>query len=92
MLNEANHEPLEVKKSQEEIHSKGFDIINSSLNNIRTDDVIDYNKIKLGVKTLEDAVLNLGDIPKIGNRRISKGMILQALAEKNLPLLRSISE
>ena len=92
MLNEINHEPLEVKKSQEEIHSKGFDIINSSLSNIRTDDVIDYNKIKLGVKTLEDAVLNLGDIPKIGNRRISKGMILQALAEKNLPLLRSISE
>lgn len=92
MLNEANHEPLEMKKSQEEIHSKGFDIINSSLNNIRTDDVIDYNKIKLGVKTLEDAVLNLGDIPKIGNRRVSKGMILQALAEKNLPLLRSISE
>jgi hypothetical protein len=56
------------------------------------EDIVDYGKIKLGVKTLEDAVLNLGDLPKIDAQRISKGLILKALATKNLSLIRSISD
>lgn len=56
------------------------------------DDRVTYGKIKLGVKTLEDAVLNLGDIPKINAQQISKGLILKALSTKNLPLIRTISD
>lgn len=53
---------------------------------------VDYNKIKIGVKTLDDAVMNLGEIPKVGGYRINKGMVLRALAEKDLPTLRMISD
>ena len=53
---------------------------------------LDYSKIKIGVKTLNDAVMSLGDIPRIGPYRISKGMVLKALAEKDLPTLRMISD
>lgn len=64
----------------------------SSYSHYSPEDVLDYNKIKVGVKTLSDAVINLGDIQKCGHYRISKGMVLQALAEKDLPTLRMISE
>ena len=56
------------------------------------DDVVDYNKIKLGVKTLEDAVLNLGDLPRIDAQRISKGLILKALSTRDAALIRTISD
>lgn len=56
------------------------------------DEVIDYNKIKLGVKTLEDAVLNLGDLPRIDAQRISKGLILKALSTGDTSLIRTISD
>ena len=66
--------------------------MNTSFSNVHPDSVIDYGKIKLGVKSLDDAVLNLGDIKKIGTRSFSKGTILQALATKDLQSLRAISE
>ena len=45
------------------------------------------------MKTLEDAVLNLGSLRKIGNRGYGdKVKVLQAINDHNLPLLRSISE
>ena len=54
---------------------------------------LDYRKIKVGVKNLDDAILNLGsynkDLPKY--RGVSKGMVLQALAMNDLPELRRIS-
>ena len=56
------------------------------------DEVVDYNKIKLGVKTLEDAVLNLGDLPRIDAQRISKGLILKALSTRDASLIRTISD
>ena len=54
--------------------------------------VINYNKIKVGVKTLEDAVFNLGDLVKNGNRNLAnKGLIMKALAENDLEVLRQVS-
>ena len=56
MLNEANHEPLEVKKSQEEIHSKehhlkreleGYYILHNKIIKLLKDDSItDHDKIE----------------------------------------------
>lgn len=83
-------ENLVAPNKQQAIHSKGFNM--SSYSHYSPEDVLDYNKIKVGVKTLSDAVINLGDIQKCGHYRISKGMVLQALAEKDLPTLRMISE
>ena len=56
------------------------------------ENVLGYNKIKVGVKTLEDAVFNLGDLVKNGNRNLAnKGMIMKALAENDLETLRQVS-
>nr|DAG86642.1 MAG TPA: portal protein [Caudoviricetes sp.] len=52
---------------------------------------IDYGKIKVGTKTLDDAVLNLGSMHKIRHDFGNKAFILQAISERNLPLIREIS-
>ena len=53
---------------------------------------MNYNKIKVGVKSLEDAVFNLGDLIKNGNRNLAnKGLIMKALAENDLEVLRQVS-
>ena len=76
-----------MNERTEEIRSKGFDLFNYQ-------GPLDYRKIKVGVKNLDDAILNLGtynnkNLPK--QNGINKGMILQALACNDLPELRRIS-
>lgn len=77
-----------MRNRQEEIRSKGFDMINSRRG---YEGPIDYGKIKVGTKTLDDAVLNLGSMPKIRHDFGNKAFILQAVSERNLPLIREIS-
>ena len=77
-----------MRNRQEEIRSKGFDMINSRRG---YEGPIDYGKIKVGTKTLDDAVLNLGSMPKIRHDFGNKAFILQAISERNLSLIREIS-
>lgn len=81
------------KRPQDLIHQKGFDIYNSGYMNHATSSMNEFRKIKVGVKNLDDAILNLGsyktDLPK--HLHISKGMIYKALAENDLVELRRIS-
>ena len=51
-----------------------------------------YGKIKVGVKTLDDAVLNLGSLSGNRKNRFDKATIIRALGDKDLPLLRAISD
>ena len=77
----------------EEIRSKGFDMFGTNYTLQDMEGPLDYRKIKVGVKNLDDAVLNLGsynaNLPKYNG--ISKGMVMQALADNDLPELRRIS-
>lgn len=50
-----------------------------------------YNKLKVGTKILEDAVLNLGALPKVNKQYANKQYILQAIANRDIPALREIS-
>ena len=50
-----------------------------------------YGKIKIGTKTLEDAVLNLGSIQKATKNQVNKGVIYRALADNDVEKLREIS-
>lgn len=79
---------------QEEIHSKGF-AIGSPIQHGGPGDgenPLEYNRIKVGVKTLKDAIYNLGEMVKVNERNIaSKEDILRALAEGDVPKLRNIS-
>jgi hypothetical protein len=69
----------------EAIHNKGFDMIGS----VSTD----YSKIKVGVKSLEDATLNLGSIKTSlpTYQYTNKKYIYKALAENDVAELRHIS-
>ena len=80
----------------EEVHSKGFDLFGStySLQDLdKLDDPMAYRQIKVGVKKLDDAILNLGTynkgLPRYNG--VSKAMVLQALAVNDLSELRRIS-
>ena len=77
-----------MQNRQEAIHSKGFNIVSQRQT---YEGPIDYNKIKVGTKTVNDAVLNLGAIASAEKRYGNKQVIYKALVEHDLPLLREIS-
>lgn len=50
-----------------------------------------YGKIKVGVKSLEDAVLNLGSIPQVKRNIINKSVIYRGLADNDVSRMREVS-
>jgi len=51
----------------------------------------DFSKIKVGVKNLEDAILELGSLKKVDPRLTKKETILRAIADNNLETMREVS-
>ena len=82
-----------------EIRAKGFDIYSGS-NRIEEQAKLPtgyqnpaiYNKIRLGVQTLDDAVYNLGDLKKTNPRLADKENVLQAINNYDLETMREISD
>jgi hypothetical protein len=75
------------------IHAKGFNM-NDNRSDYYSDAIpTEYKKIKVGVKNLDDAVLNLGSIKSSlpGRGYANKKLIMTALADNNLEELRNIS-
>lgn len=74
------------------IHAKGFDM-NMAREQLRSIEGTEFKKIKVGVKQLEDAVLNVSSLDEVvkGHQYGKKGYILKCLAEQNLTELRNIS-
>ena len=79
----------------EEIHSKGFNIIagQTDANLDRPTGYIgmppiDFNKIKVGAKTLDDAILNLGTYNKVNPRLANKIDVLRAIDNYDLKTIR----
>ena len=54
--------------------------------------IIDFDKIKVGAKTLDDAIIKLGDYSKINPRLADKATVLRAISTYDLPLMREISD
>ena len=80
------------KTRQQIIHEKGFNIVNNVNREIYNSNTpVEYNKIRVGVKTLDDAVLNLGAIKKVNSIYGNKYEVLRALGEKDIEKLREIS-
>ena len=52
---------------------------------------LDFSKIKVGVKSLSDAVLDLGQLKNPDRMNINKNAIIKALSDKDYPTLRAIS-
>ena len=75
------HDDIVLDESrQDAIHNKGFDMGTTQ-----------YGKMKVGVKTLDDAVLNLGEIRSASKNRFDKATIFKALADNDAEKLREIS-
>lgn len=90
----------------EEIKAKGFNIIQGSpdtefaspsngfqnINVSQPDYVpVEFNKIKVGAKSLDDAVLKLGDFKKANPRLADKETVLKAIDDYDLKTMREIS-
>lgn len=81
-----------MNERAKEIHDKGFNMLERSVSEYRNSENLDFSKIKVGVKNLEDAILDLGSLKKNVDIRIpSKQEILQALANKDIEKIREFS-
>lgn len=58
---------------------------------IKETPVVDFNSIKVGVKTLDDAVFKLGDLRKTNPRLADKCSVLRAIDNYDLKTMREIS-
>ena len=54
--------------------------------------VVDYNKIRIGAKVLDDAILRLGYLKKVNPRLADKQTILQAIDNYDLKTMREVSD
>ena len=79
---------MESKDRQEAIREKGFSMNGNS--------TTEYGKIKVGIKTLEDAIIELGCYRRLWDRGpirfYDKVEILKAIAERDYRKLRIISD
>ena len=80
----------EIKERQEQIHEKGFNM--SAATGLDAEGHLDYSKIKVGPKTLDDAILTLGTLPKSNKMYARKEQVVMALARNDIPKLREISQ
>ena len=81
---------------KEEIKKKGFKmslIDSASDSKIQNNFApIDFSKIKVGAKTLEDAILDLGNYQKVDKRLARRESILKSLYENDYAEMREISK
>ena len=88
-----------MRDRREEIHSKGFNIIAGQLDTNLDQPTgyagmpsLDFNKIKIGAKTLDDAVLKLGNLDKLNPRLANRDNVLRAIDTYDLKTMREISD
>jgi hypothetical protein len=53
---------------------------------------VDFAKIKVGLKTLEDAVVNIGDYKQVDSRLADKKEVLRAMHNNDTEMMREISD
>lgn len=84
----------------DEIKAKGFNIVQGSVDTDYREGYtgyqqipsIDFGKIKIGAKTLDDAVLNLGSFKRVNPRLADKATILRAIDNYDLKTMREVSD
>lgn len=80
-----------------EIKAKGFNVVQGAIKPeepkpIFNTPVLDFNRIKVGAKTLEDAIFSLGDFKKANPRVADKATVLNAIHNNDLAAMREISD
>lgn len=81
---------------KEEIKKKGFKMsfVDSTSNSETQNSFVpvDFSKIKVGAKTLEDAILDLGNYQKVDKRFTRRELILKSLYDNDYAEMREISK
>ena len=87
-----------MKNRREEIKKKGFAMqpernISEVYvpNSVKETPFTDFSKIKVGIKTLDDAIFNLGELKKINPRLANKETVLRAIQSNDIITMREIS-
>ena len=89
-----------MRNRVQEIKAKGFNVVQGSTDTdyreghtgYQATPTVDFGKIKVGAKTLDDAVLNLGVYKKINPRLCDKTTIIRAIDNYDLKTMREISD
>ena len=76
---------------KEQIRKKGFNIRLATQDSTQTYAPVDFSKIKIGTKILDDAVLSLGEYRKINPYLGDKKQVMKAITTGNLQRMRDIS-
>lgn len=74
---------------KQQIHDKGFDLFR---HNDTPEAPIDYNSIKVGVKKLDDATINLNYLKKTNRKYVTKEYVFNCLVNKDAEALRELSD
>lgn len=81
---------MSIKEKQAAIHNKGFDMTQERLT--PTGEITDFSKIKIGLKAVADAVMELSSFTNPKMPYISKEEIIKTLATMDYPRMRIISK
>jgi Glu-tRNA(Gln) amidotransferase subunit E-like FAD-binding protein len=82
---------LFLKNRIQEIKSKGFNMIQNDTDVDSQLFTPDFAKIKVGAKTLEDAVVTMGDLKKVNPNVADKKTVLEAIHRGDIEKMREIS-
>ena len=79
-----------MNNRMKQIKTKGFkmDFEDKDVNYLTTD----FSKIKVGLKTVEDAILNIGDLRKINPHLANKETVLNAIYNNDYETMQTISD
>ena len=90
-----------MRNRVQEIKSKGFNIITGALDTSYQQETtaykgmpsnIEFSKIKIGAKVLDDAILELGDLKRANPQLADKANVLRAIDTYDLKAMREISD
>lgn len=84
-----------LKQKQERIKAKGFNLIENGIGPDKEDEEIfeemDYSKMRVGLRTIDDVVVNLGTYKKVNPNYGDKNFVLRAIYNHDYATLREIS-
>ena len=87
-----------MRNRREEVKSRNFNIIANQTDTepkftgYQGPPNVDFSKIRVGMKTVEDAVMNLGDLKQVNPQFANKCYVLKAINNYDLKTMREISE
>lgn len=76
-----------------EIKKKGFDMVGEDIQDYadQPHNMTDFSKIRVGIKNLDDAIINIGELKKINPRLADKNTVLTAIHYGDIETMRDIS-